>query len=115
MKRITRAVCLVALLSFAADARADNFDGTWRGSAPSPTASCPGATFEMIVANGKITGSMITVRGAQGLTGSVSTKGAFVAGAGRDEMLSGHLSGNKLAGTVRLSCGRTAAIGEKAS
>lgn len=69
----------------------------------------------MIVANGKITGSMITFRGAQGLTGSVSAEGAFVVGAGRDEMLSGHMNGNKLAGTVRLSCGRTSAIGEKAS
>ena len=115
MRSITLAVCLVAFLPFTTDAKANNFDGTWRGSAPSPTASCPGVTFEMIVANGKITGSMITVRGAQGLTGSVSSEGAFVAGAGRDEMLSGHMNGHKLAGTVRLSCGRTSAIGEKAS
>ena len=115
MRSITVAVCLLALLSFATDARADSFDGTWRGLAPSPTASCPGVTFEMIVANSKITGSMITFRGARGLTGSVSSEGAFVAGAGRDEILSGHMNGNKLAATVRLSCGRTSAIGEKAS
>lgn len=115
MKASLFVLSLLVVLSSGAVARADNFDGTWQGTAPASSRTCAGVDFQMTVTNGAITGSMNTYQGVRQLSGSVSPDGTFFAGPAGGKMIEGKMIGGKLTGLVHLFCGQTTAIGQKSS
>jgi len=91
MKRLRRVASVASLLflSLAGDARADPFDGQWRGSATATSGRCRPATVTITVGDKVGIGQVRFQRGTQDIRGTLTKDGAFGATIGFE-----HLTGN---------------------